>query len=193
MAPLVSVLIGTVDGREKYLEQTIAAYHDLTPQHVELEVRVSNEGLTLGAAWNRLAADTVSPIVLLGPDDMAPHPGWWQAGVQSLVRRRVPQPLCFRVSGEPVHAVHDTLGQGAQSTWARFFLLWRPWLKRVGPFLDASWFIDLDYSDRLTAAGHPVAVESGFRFTHLDAPRDWLTPEVHQAEEQMYLRTKVTS
>ena len=55
---------------------------------------------------------------------------------------------------------------------------------KVGPFIDATWYADWDYSERLVKAGYPIIATDGFAFTHLHGPRSWLT----QAEDERQRR-----
>jgi GT2 family glycosyltransferase len=80
----------------------------------------------------------------------------------------------FTRDGDPVHPV-DVMPHGERVGWCRSFLLTRELYERVGPFIDATWYSDWDYSERLVAAGVPILACDGFSFTHLDGPREWLT------------------
>ena len=73
-----------------------------------------------------------------------------------------------------MHPVDEIPG-GVPVGWCRSFLLTREIYERVGPFIDATWYADWDYSERLVAAGIPIVSCDGFAFTHLDGPRGWLT------------------
>jgi GT2 family glycosyltransferase len=70
--------------------------------------------------------------------------------------------------------------------WSRGYLLTPAIYEKVGPFIDASWYVDFDYSERLIAAGIPIVACDGYSFTHLDGERDWHTAVVDDQERRLW-------
>ncbi len=179
---LLSVLIPTVGGREQMLLQVTAA---IRVEHPDAEILIT-EGRSWGAGLNALLAPPGSVNrLIIGQatgdyiscccDDTVPQEGWFEAGRAMLDSGVEPASRYFTVDGDPVHPV-DEMPHGETVGWCRSFLLTREIYERVGPFIDATWYADWDYSERLIAAGIPIRACDGFSFTHLDGPRGWLTP-----------------
>jgi len=52
--------------------------------------------------------------------------------------------------------------------------------------LDQTWYMDLDYSDRLTLAGYKLISCPGFAFTHLEGSRAWQKDGEGDREYRLY-------
>ena len=149
-------------------------------------------GIPWGNGVNQAASESTAEVLLLCADDMVPHPGYLKAGLATVAEGRVPMSHCVEVDGKTwLHAPYDAQPAGAPVDWTRMFLLRREWFQTVGPFMeDMQWYIDRDYSERLNEAGYQVTACPGFRFTHLDPPRNWYSRERDAAEREMYLEAR---
>ena len=168
--PELSVLIPTVGDRRPMLNQVTAAIKAEHPGAQILSTVVSSWGKGL----NEMMPSAVGEYVSCCCDDTVPQDGWFEAGRALLDTGVMPASRYFTVDGDPVHPVDEIPG-GVPVGWCRSFLLTREIYERVGPFIDATWYADWDYSERLVAAGIPIVSCDGFAFTHLDGPREWLT------------------
>lgn len=126
-----------------------------------------------------------------GCDDIVPHVGWFDAARAMLEGEHAsPASRYFHPDGEPLNPAADLLPHGTPMTWCRSFLLTPAIYQEVGPFIDATWYADIEYSERLDAAGWPIRACDGFSFTHLDTTlRDWRTDKVAAAELAEYERS----
>jgi hypothetical protein len=66
----------------------------------------------------------------------------------------------------------DLLEHGGSYPWSRCFMLPTETVLQLGPMIDATWYADIEYSERLTAAGWRIEARNGYWFTHLEAPRE---------------------
>lgn len=178
-----TIIIPTVGGREEMLHRVIDAF---AVQGFEDIVTV--QGLSWGAGINRAIEDGVCTgrRWLTCCDDTVPDPGWhvnafamFDAGVTPVVRY-------YGEDGLPNVPGVDDVNHGRDMSWTRFFLLDQQIYDLCGPLLDTTWWADVDYSEKMLKAGRPLRACDGFRFTHLNAPRDWLTPEREQLERGRY-------
>ena len=166
----LSVLIPTVGNREAMLFQVVAA---VKAEHPDAEV-LTIEGHSWGEGLNRLIERASGDYLSCCCDDTIPHEGWFEAGRAMLDEGAMPASRYFTVDGIPLRDVDDA-PHGFEVGWCRSFLLTPQIYERVGPFIDTSWYVDFDYSERLTEAGIPVRACDGYSFTHLAGPRHWLT------------------
>lgn len=180
---MVTVIIPTIRGREETLARVVNAYRETGADRVLTSIGHK----TAGEAGNdlMLCLPHGCEHVLLTTDDMLPHAGWLDAALKVAAPGVVPVARCLRVDGQPLQE-RDGWEPGRESSWTRLFFLSPATFKHVGAFLDATWYIDLDYCERLQAAGYKLLTTDGFTFTHLDGPRDWHTPEVDKHEVGLY-------
>lgn len=171
--PDLSVLIPTTGRRAKLLGQVFDVLHEVAP---DAEILVL-EGMSWGAALNKLAERATGAYWSCCCDDTAPHPGAYEAGIAMLETGVMPASRYLTVNGEPLRPGWDDAPHGTDLDWCRSFLLTPAIFAQVGPFIDATWYADIDYSERLVKAGWPIVACDGFAFTHLDGERDWLTDE----------------
>lgn len=167
----LSVLIPTVGGRDPMLSRVMTAIHTQLP---DAEI-LTERGVSWGTGLNKMAGYATGDYWSCCCDDTVPQEGWFKAGRAMLDGGAMPASRYFDSDGEPVHPI-DLMPHGEPVGWCRSFLLTPTIYERVGPFIDATWYADWDYSERLVAAGIPIVACDGFAFTHLDGDRDWLTP-----------------
>lgn len=168
---LLSILIPTLGDRPIMLAAVQAA---IRREHPDAEI-MTIAGYSWGEGLNRLIPQASGKYLSCCCDDTLPQPGWFEAGRQMLDWGAEPASRYWTVNGYPVNPV-DEAPHGMPVGWCRSFLLTPALYEQVGPFIDATWYADWDYSERLVAAGIPILACDGFSFTHLDGPRAWLTP-----------------
>lgn len=181
----LSVLIPTLAGREGVLGETVGGYRATAPGCKILTV----EGRSWGAGLNELTAMTDSEWLLFAPDDALPHPGWLEAAMGFWSRGWFPAARYLDLEGEPCHG-QDGLADGEPVTWTRLFLLRRELFERLGPMIDATWWADIEYSERIVDAGFSCHSCGGFVFTHLDGDRSWLT-EAEETRQRLVYEARV--
>jgi len=178
----LSALIPTTGRRPALLAQVLHALHEqFRPD--ELQVLMVS-GLSWGAGLNELAKHATGEYWACMCDDTVPHPGWLEAGVSMLAGNVQPSSRYLHPDGSPLRPGTDDAPHGSNVAWCRSFLLTRYLYGQVGPFIDATWYADIDYSERLIRYGMPILACDGYSFTHLDGDRDWLTGE--EAARQLF-------
>lgn len=180
----LSILIPTTGRREELLRVVTATY---TAQYPDAEI-LTCEDRTWGWGLNDLIAQASGEYLLCGCDDTLPHAGWFEAGRVTLDAGKEPASRYFRRDGTPLHE-RDATPHGQPVGWCRAFLLTPDIFREVGPFIDATWYADIDYSERLETAGWPIVACDGFAWTHLDGERDWQTPEMDAYEREQYMES----
>ncbi len=165
--PTITVVVPTVDGREKHLQRCVDAYRDRSRYAVELIVLENRP--TCGAAWIEGAKAATGDYVHFSADDLEPHHGWDVAAVGYASTAIAPSPRILGPAGDT-----QFCGMHGPNEWPDGLLvpmsvipfLSRPMLRAVGDLLDAHYFTDNWISHRLYAAGFVTAVARGFAFTH---------------------------
>lgn len=183
-----------------YLEERLESGMVAQVQNSYVEELLRSDGPTItthlltGGSWGGLhnqlcrAHLSDSDYLLLANDDCPIHPGAIGAAVAHLRRGEIPGCRFLTVDGEPLDPSYDAKPAGEETPWTRLFLLTPGIFEKVGPLMDLSWFVDIDYCQRLREAGFRITMCDSFTFTHLDAPRTWATPEVVAAQREEYHR-----
>lgn len=170
----VAVHLATLPERRELLETvTIPAYKD---QGVETEIRCS-EGGSFGACQNRLswmlAADC--DYLVVACDDQVPSLGCLASAIIHWQQHRTLPGERLWEQHRPAQEMDKEPGL-AERSWTRIFFAPPNVYADVGAFLDLSWYVDIDYSQRIREAGYRIQVCDGFDFDHPDPPRGWATP-----------------
>lgn len=183
--PLVSVLIPTLPARADLLARVSKRFRE-TLHDVGVEI-LTVEGCSWGEGLNVLAEQARGQYWSCACDDTEPSdPIWFSAARAMLDSGLTPASRYFNVAGEPLRPGTDDAPHGTPIAWCRSFLLTPAIFREVGPFLDATWWTDIQYSERLHAAGRPVTACEHYSFTHLDGPRDWLTKDEENRQRELY-------
>lgn len=170
----VSIVIATVAGREKELEQNVAALHDSEGEN-EFEIIVVRDHSTIGQAANTGAAAASGDYIALIADDMIPHPGWFEAAKLAADLGYYPAPRIDNPDGSVLAT--GSMGGGWILTdcadWAPVCSSQLPFMNRevwadIGPSLEIGYYMDDYLSARARAAGLIVAYREGYRFTHIE-------------------------
>jgi glycosyltransferase involved in cell wall biosynthesis len=170
----VSIVIATVRGREKELEQNVAALHASAGEN-EFEIIVIRDHSSIGQAANTGVAAASGDYLALIADDMIPHPGWFEAAKLAADLGYYPAPRIDTLNG-------DVLATGSMggvwimtdcADWAPVCSSQLPFMKReawadIGPALEIGYYVDDYLAARARAAGLIVAYREGYRFTHIE-------------------------
>jgi GT2 family glycosyltransferase len=190
----LSVLIPTIPGREAELAQVKSAYSYQLGGQCEI---LTTTLYSWGEGCNRLVPLAKGRYLLFATDDTVPHEGWFEAGraivdegLTPASRYLHPPAIVDGVSrppstGEPLHE-RDLLPHGAAVEWTRSWLITPERYAEVGPMIDTTWWADIDYSERMEAAGYPIVACDGFSWTHLPTERRWLTMEEEERQRRVY-------
>jgi len=145
-------------------------------------------GGTAGANYNRAAARAKGSVIFMATDDQAPQTGAIQAALDTLDvdAKVIPVNRVFRKDGEPENANYDLLGPGVSLDWTRAPFITMETFLEVGPLEDTTWYMDLDYSDRLQLAGYRLVSCPGFCLTHLEGSRAWQEDGAADREYRRY-------
>jgi len=170
----VSIVIATVVGREKELDQNVAALHASAGES-ELEIIVVRDHSTIGQAANTGVATASGDYLALIADDMIPHPGWFEAAKLAADLGYYPAPRIDNPDGSVLAT--GSMGGGWIMTdcadWAPVCSSQLPFMKReawadIGPALEIGYYVDDYLAARARAAGLIVAYREGYRFTHIE-------------------------
>lgn len=178
----LSVLIPTTGRRPEMLHTVRSAIESQLPAAEILTV----EGFSWGEGLNLLAMVAKGTYLSCCCDDTVPVAGWFDAARAMLDEGYEPCSQYLNVDGSPLRPGTDDQPHGTPLPWARSFLLTQEMFREVGPFIDATWYTDIDYSERLLKAGYEIRACTGFSFTHLNGDRDWQSPEVDAQEREQY-------
>ncbi len=185
----VRVQIPYLPEREAMLHEVESAYRD-GQQRAGIEVELATlSAHSWGEAHNIMLADAGdADYVLTANDDCIPHPGALRAAANFYANEAASGgngfdlPGCRMVDtlGVPLDPSYDVRAHGAETPWMRMFFAPPAVFAAVGPLLDLSWYVDIDYCQRLREHGYRLRMVDGFSFTHLDPPRHWAeTPADH--------------
>ena len=170
----VSIVIATVRGREKELEQNVAALHASAGEN-EFEIIVIRDHSSIGQAANTGVAAASGEYIALIADDMIPHPGWFEAAKLAADLGYYPAPRIDNPDGSVLAT--GSMGGGWIMTdcadWAPVCSSQLAFMKReawadIGPSLEIGYYMDDYLSARARAAGLIVAYREGYRFTHIE-------------------------
>ena len=178
----LSILIPTIPGREELL-RIVSATH--VAQHPDCEI-LTTSVYSWGEGLNQLARRAKGDYWLTACDDILPHAGWFHAARQAVDLGFTPATRYWHKDGSPLRAGTDDAAHGDRVDWCRSFLLTEEIYSDVGPFIDATWYADVDYSERIRETGREIVACDGFSFTHLDGPRDWNTEMEDRRQWALY-------
>ena len=179
---LVSILIPTIPGRERELQEVTEAFTD---QGYGQDILTTCGVYTWGEGINQLAKRAKGRYWLFACDDTVPERGWFASAQPMVDLGLCPASRYFHPGGEPLHPWDEQPG-GSKLDWTRSFLVTPERYSELGPMIDATWYSDFYYSERHNAHGYQVTACDGFNFTHLHTERDWLNDEVDRREREVY-------
>lgn len=167
----VQVIIPTLVGREATRDRAVEAY-----KAQGAEVLVVTGAPSCGAGWLAGFEQADADYLHLGADDVVPHPGALEAGIEAAANGIYPSPRlvladgtlesCGSLGGGGCH-----LGECADGTPAHmssFPIATREAWRRIGPPLPIHYYID-DYLGYMARrAGLSCEVVRDYAFTHHD-------------------------
>jgi len=162
---VISVIIPTIQGREAWLGRTLAAYERTTSEY---ELVVLNDFPTCGQAWNAGLLQAKGEYIHLSADDLEPHEGWWQAGMDSVRQGHLPCPRVVNSDGSLQSCGSDALENdtGTVSDVARIPFFPESLTKHLYPIFDEQYCGDYWISWKAAQAGWPTYVNREMVFTH---------------------------
>lgn len=170
--PVISVIIPTIDGREKDLARCIAGYKRDAGYHYQLDLVVVRNEPSCGWGWAK-GAEQISDAtdyVHFSCDDLEPQPGWAPGAMLALRHKIIPAP---RVLNGHTGAPEFFPGWGVE--WengvnAPFacvpFIDREGWDGHVAPMLTTHYFGDNFVTFRAERAGYSCRVVRGYFFKH---------------------------
>lgn len=165
-APLITVPLPTIDGREHYLEKAIDAYKRTT---ANLEIILVRNAPNCGVVWQYGAEVGTGDYIAFGADDVEMHDGWWQAATAMIDQGVLPAPLIFETDGsiqscggsnyklEPDHAFTE---------FTRGPIVSRAQWDRIGPMIPTHYYTDNWVSYRGKELDIPTVVCHAYAYTH---------------------------
>ncbi len=172
-APLITVPLPTVTGREDFLERTIASYEATVPN---LELLIYKDLPTCGAAWLRGIREGSGDLFQMGADDIEMHPGWWQAAKRAIDLNLLPAARVLNTDGSlqscgpwEREMPDGALLRGEDFTRSPMFS--RAQWEQLAPFIEGFLGRAHYYTDNVfTWAGRKVGMETvvvrGYEYTH---------------------------
>lgn len=188
MKTVVYALIATAGDRPDMLADALHGWYQ-----VEGVTAKALVGGPAGTVYNELVRELPDDAVFFTTCDdtvplfesIAPVLEVWESG-------KVPACRYVDKAGGPVNTNVDSVPAGTPLGWTRQpFLSKRLWLE-LGPFLDITWYLDCDYSDRLLEAGYPIVSCPKFVQRHLEGSRSWQAGGVAEREHEVYLAARRT-
>jgi hypothetical protein len=166
----VGVVIPTIEGRERWLHQTLNAYHDtLAGQDYVLALYYGRRFWPV--ACNEGTADLMSccDVIHYGADDLVPRHGWLKAALPVLEAGELPAPRVwdfFWNEGE-AHSQQIDGPVGAECRFTRVPILTAEMAATIGPWPEIAYFADCWLSDAARArGGWTTRVTGGYDFVH---------------------------
>ena len=185
----LSVLIPTTGRRPKILERSQRRW-EWCARAEGYTVEVLTTSLyTWGEGCNYLMTRAKGDTVALVPDDVLPNAELYEKAVQGFADKVMPLGRYFHENGQPLHPTIDHLDHGQSHPWSRCFILPTEIVLQLGPMIDATWYADIEYSERLIEHGWTIRAHKDVFFTHMEAPRDWLTDEEETRSRELYETT----
>lgn len=162
---MISVVIPTIDGREHWLERAQASIADTTPSY---EFLVYRNLPTCGAGWNVGIIEAKGEYILLFADDLEAHPGWWEAGIDSLDVNVIPCPRILNPDGtlQSCGTFSEEADDGTPSVVARVPFLTRHMAQTMHPIFENHYMGDHWITWRGKLLGWPTLVNRSMVFTH---------------------------
>lgn len=172
-APLITVPLPTVTGREDYLAATVKAYE--ATANVELIVYQDMPGC--GPAWLEGIRQGTGDYSHMGADDVTMHPGWWKDAVRVCDLGYLPAARILNTDGTlqscgpwGVEVANGTILRGPDDfTRSPFFsrAQWEKLEPLVAPFLaETHYFTDNIFTWAGRKLGMETVVVRSYEYTH---------------------------
>jgi len=164
----LSIVIPTVDGREKSFSRCMAAYADTIPMGVETQYLIFDNRPTCGIAWNEGIAKANGDYIHLSADDLEPLPGWYEAAVAKCEAGFIPSPRILKPDGSLESCGWDALehADGEITPFSRIPFAPREWFERMGPMLETHYMNDYYFGDLARSVGIQSIIARDYLFIH---------------------------
>src|SRR4051812_13904481 len=126
-APMISVIVPTIAGREEYLNECKASYAAHTEDY---ELIVLADRPTCGLAWVQGAEMARGDYLHFSADDLQPHSGWAEAAIEVTSRGFLPAPRIVNTDGSLQSCGGEEAWEREQPTGARAGFSRIPFLSR---------------------------------------------------------------
>lgn len=169
-APLITVPLPTVTGREQFYEQAVSAYE----RWANVEILTFKDFPGCGPAWALGAFIGKGDYIHFGADDVEMHQGWWQAATQVCDKGKLPAPLIFNTNGS-LQACGGSWERmekdGEPTSYTRGPFVsrqqWEQLAPLVAPFLaTAHYYTDNIFTWAAGRLGVPTVNCHGYAYTH---------------------------
>ena len=169
VAPLITVPLPTISGREDFLKEAVASYE----RYANVEVLVYKDEPGCGTAWAKGAAAARGDYIHFGADDVEMRQGWWQAACRVIDMGYLPAARVLNTDGS-LQSCGDwgvEMRDGAIPEFTRSPMVsrqqWEQLAPLVVPFLEQAHY----YTDNIfTWAGRKLGIETvvvrGYEYTH---------------------------
>lgn len=187
--PLISVVVPTIDGREKWLEKCVSSYEEFT-EDWELIVLRGYKGA--GAAWSEGFRRARGDFIHVTADDIECEEGWWRDPVHYCVSGRYPAPLIFHSDGSLQSCGGSWEGlepDGAVTVFSRVPFLRREWAAWVPEMPDGfHYYTDNLLTDVFRLHGVETVNCHSYRLVHHSAPEGRIeTQEQYSRDYPVYV------
>jgi hypothetical protein len=162
----ISIVIPTVDGREKSLARCLAAYESTTP--VEVQYLVFRNRPTCGIAWNEGIAQADGDFIHLSADDLEPQPGWYEAAWSKVNAGFLPAPRILKPDGSTESCGWDASERedGQIAEFSRIPFAPKEWFWEMGPMLETHYMNDYFFGDLGRKIGIQTVIAREYLFVH---------------------------
>ena len=162
---MISIVIPTISGREKYLAQCIDAYDRFTR---DCEMIVLKDRATCGEVWAEGGEMAKVDYLHFSADDLEPHEDWWEPAVRAVKDGKLPCPRIYQPNGalESCGAWGTEMPDGTETNIARIPFLGREQWDHGNWILDSHYYTDNWIWHRGQQLGIPTIVTHGYDFTH---------------------------
>lgn len=163
--PLISIVIPTIDGRERWLEKCLLSYQMNRPE--SSEILIVRNRRTCGIAWNIGLDHAEAPYIHLTADDIEAHPGWWEAAIKVVRRDQLPAPRILNPDGS-LQSCGDAneMENGEECEIARIPFASREQFDAIGQMFTRQYYGDNWFSHRGRQLGWPSIICREYLFTH---------------------------
>ncbi len=163
--PLISIIIPTIKGRERWLKKCLASYLDSSP---ECEVIIVRDRPTCGIAWNDGYRQATGEYLHFSADDLEAHEGWWQGAIIAAENNLIPAPRILNPDGT-LQGCADMLEeyeQGSVVSFTRIPFLSRKQARLIAPIITTHYSTDLWVSEVGRMHGYQTVMVNEYLFTH---------------------------
>ena len=182
---MISVIVPTIAGREKWLEKCHDSYCATTE---DFEFIVMRDYPTCNQGWNAGIEEAKGDFIHLTADDIEATPGWWQAGMEWIAKGHLPGPRIINSDGT-VQSCGDTVDETPTGTWTELTRV--PFFSReqmdtfgIYPIIPTMYFGDSWVSHKARLHGCETVVVREMCFVHSFA-------NVGRKDEQLWDDLKV--